>query len=241
MWESISAASTVPGAPRRGPLRPSRSGCRAGCRTARCAAPGCGWRRATPRQPDLQGAFGREAFVEAEQRDAQGLAERDAPGEADRLERGGEPVADVRVEERGVVGAEDDVGLVEPIERAAGRHAVHRAHQGFPHLVELGRQLLARIALAPDVGMAVDALLDVHAGAERTLARGAQHDDVHVVVRLDRPPDVGEVVEHRLVEAVHGVRAVEGDRRDVPGHVVQDGLHGHLSSRRRQNRVQRIT
>ena len=64
--------------------------------------------------------------------DAQRLAEPDAPHQADRLDRGDEAVAHVRVEERRVVGADHDVGLVEEVERARGAHPVHRAHDRLP-------------------------------------------------------------------------------------------------------------
>ena len=52
------------------------------------------------------------------------------------------PRVGVRVEELGVVGADDDVGLVDEVLTAAGAHAVHRGDDRLPHLVvELRRQL----------------------------------------------------------------------------------------------------
>jgi hypothetical protein len=69
----------------------------------------------------------------------------------------------------------------------------------------------------------VDALLDVDPGAEGPVSGRAQDDDVHVVVFADHFPDLGELVAHRLVEAVHRLRSVQCDRRnvlcDLVGHV----------------------
>jgi hypothetical protein len=136
----------------------------------------------------------------------------------------------VRIEERRVVGADHDVGLVDPVERAAGRHPVHRADQRLPDPVELGGEALARIGAAPRVGPTVDPFLDVDTGAERAFAGRPQDDDVDVVIGLDGVPDRREVVEHGLVEAVHRLRPVQGDRRDVVGHLEQDGLQIHLGT-----------
>jgi hypothetical protein len=76
-------------------------------------------------QPDLAGPRRRHPLVETQERHPQHLAERNPPRQPDR-ERRGQPVADVRVEERRVVGADDDVRLVHPVERAPGHHAVQR-------------------------------------------------------------------------------------------------------------------
>ena len=61
------------------------------------------------------------------------------------------PVGDVRVEERGVVGADDDVGLVDEVEGARRAHALHRAHHRLPALLPLGAEQLAGVVVVPDV------------------------------------------------------------------------------------------
>ena len=122
--------------------------------------------------PMRSAVVGRHPLVVARQRDAQRLAQADAAHQADRFERRHHAVGDVRVEERRVVGADDDVGFVDEVERARGADALHRAHDRLPHLLPLRAQQLARVLVVPDVvGLAV-ALLGVEAGAERAVARG---------------------------------------------------------------------
>ena len=71
--------------------------------------------------------------------------------------------------------------------------------------------------------MLVDALLDIDPGAEGAVARRAQHRHVDVVGLPDPLPQPLELVAHPLVEAVHGLWPVEGDRRDV---LILGVLHG---------------
>jgi len=75
--------------------------------------------------------------------------------------------------------------------------------------------------------MAVPALLAVDPGGEGALPVGPQDDGVDVVVPPAPAPDVGELVEHGLVEGVEDVGPVEGDGGDVLGHVEQDRLVLH--------------
>ena len=132
-------------------------------------------------EADAQRGLGADPLVVAHQRHAERVAQADAAHEPDRLERGHHPAAHVRVEERRVGRADHDVGLVDEVEGAGRAHALHRAHHRLPDLLPLGAEQLARILVVPDVvGLAVR-LADVEAGAERPVARGAEHD------RVDRP------------------------------------------------------
>src|SRR3546814_4140166 len=88
----------------------------------------------------------------------------------------------------------------------------------------------ARVVMAPNVIRHLDALRDIHAGAEGPLARGTQDADVDVVVAAHPVPDVAELVDHRLVEAVHHVGTVQGDRGDVVDHLEQDRKSTRLNS-----------
>ena len=58
-----------------------------------------------------------------------------------RLEAGDHAVGDVRVEEGGVVGGDDDVGLAEQVERTAAGHAVDRRDDRLPEVVRFGLML----------------------------------------------------------------------------------------------------
>src|SRR3954449_769936 len=104
----------------------------------------------------------------------------------------------MRVEERRIVGADDDVCLVEPVERAACDHAVYRADQWLPDLVLLGSERSPGVVAAPDVARLVEAARlavprgDVDTGAERPVARRAQDHDVDVVLAPDSLPDGAE-------------------------------------------------
>ena len=53
------------------------------------------------------------------------------------LESGDHAIAHVRVEEGGVLGGDDDVGLTEHVERAAAGHAVDGGDDGLPEVVLL--------------------------------------------------------------------------------------------------------
>ena len=188
-------------------------------------------------QPDAQRRLGRDALVVAGERDAERLAEADPAHEADRLERRHHAVRHVRVEEGRVRRADDDVGLVDEVERARGAHALHGADDRLPDLLPLRAQQLAGVLVVPHVvGLAV-LLLDVEPGAERPVAGGAQHDGVDRRIVLDPPPRGADLLAHLPVEGVQRVRPVERDRGDAVGRrLVADGLvgraHRHFHSRR---------
>ena len=71
--------------------------------------------------------------------------ERHDPRHVDRLERRGHPVGDVRVEERRVLGRDDELGLAEHVERAAARHAVDRGDDRLPEVARLRADVVARV------------------------------------------------------------------------------------------------
>ncbi len=88
---------------------------------------------------------GRQALVVAEQRQPHDLAERHDPRHVDRLERGRHAVGDVRVEERGVLGGDDELDLAEHVERAAAGHAVHRRDHRLPEVAALRADVVAGV------------------------------------------------------------------------------------------------
>ena len=94
-----------------------------------------------------------------------------SPNGIRRSKRGGfkrrrHSVGRVRVEEGGVFGADRNVALVQPIERAAGEQAVDGEDERLPDPVLLGTQPKAGIVFAQRVGVAEPALLAVDAGRE---------------------------------------------------------------------------
>ena len=109
--------------------------------------------------PDLERALRRHALVVAEERQPHDLGERRDARHVDRLERGGHAVGDVRVEERRVLGRDDELGLAEHVERAAAGHAVDGRDDRLPEVARLRAEVVARVveherraAGADDVG-----------------------------------------------------------------------------------------
>ena len=123
------------------------------------------------------------------------------PGHVDRLERRGHAVRDVRVEERGVLGGDDELDLAEHVEGAAAGHAVHGRDHRLPEVAALRADVVAgvveherRAAGADDVGVGGVVALVAHllhavdAGAERLLAGAGEDDAAHVVVAAQAAP-----------------------------------------------------
>ena len=79
------------------------------------------------------------------QRQPHDLAERHDAGHVDRLERRGHAVGDVRVEERRVLGGDDELDLAEHVERAAARHAVDRRDHRLPEVARLRADVVAGV------------------------------------------------------------------------------------------------
>ena len=150
---------------------------------------------------DLVRARGRHALVVAQEREPHDLAERHDPRHVDRLERGRHAVRDVRVEERRVLGGDDELDLAEHVERAAAGMPFTAAITGFQRSHALRAEVVARVveherraAGADDVGigglvgLAAHLLHAVDAGAERLLAGAGEHDAAHVVVAAKAAP-----------------------------------------------------
>ncbi len=118
--------------------------------------------------PSDEGAPSVDAVRLAEGDHAQHLAERDPPSEGDRLERSDVTHVDVRVEERRVLAADDDVTVGHEVEPGRGAQAVDRddhrlEHAGLPRRV-------ARVLLLDGQ------LADLAPRRERSVA-GSRDDD----------------------------------------------------------------
>src|SRR5258708_35936724 len=94
------------------------------------------------------------------------------------------------IEKRSILCTDDDIRLVEPVERTSRGHAVHGDDKRLPHLVALGSEPLAGIFLVewcPIHAGGTPAVLDVHAGAKWTRRCRTQHHYAHV--RIDAKLD----------------------------------------------------
>src|SRR5258705_524409 len=79
----------------------------------------------------------------------------------DGLEGRGHSVLDVGVEERGVVGGNDELDFAEHVERAAARHAVHRRDHRLPQVATLGSDVGSGVVEHERRAAAADHLLVV--------------------------------------------------------------------------------
>ena len=110
------------------------------------------------------------------------------------------PTRHVGIEELGVGGGDDDVGVGDPVEPAAGADAVDRGDDRLPHLLVPGREVevavLDRLPVALHADAVAGDLGHVDAGLEGPPLAGVDDDpDRRVAVEL--LPGVGELVAHR--------------------------------------------
>src|SRR5450631_4496765 len=181
-------------------------------------------------EPDLVGPPSRQPLIVPEEGQPHDLSERHAVVHVDRLERRGHPVGDVRVEERGVVGGDDELDFTEHVERAAAGHAVDRGNDRLPEVRALRPDVVAgiveverRAAAGADdagvgglVGVATHLFHPVDASTERLLAGAGEDDAAHRFAPAQRPPALVELTLHERVEGVVAVGSVQRD----PGHAV---------------------
>jgi hypothetical protein len=165
-------------------------------------------------QADAERGVRRHSLVVPAERDPERLGQADSPHEADRLDRGDQTERDVRIEERRVVGTDDDVGLVQEVEGACGADALHRTDDRLPHLLPLRAEQLARVLVVPHVERLAVVLADIEAGAERAVTCGAQHNGVHAAVVLIRCHASRTSLHIVRLSALRTVRAVQRDGRD---------------------------
>src|SRR5690606_5098465 len=113
----------------------------------------------------------------------------------------------------GVLGADDDVGLVEEVHCAARGHTVHGRDHRLPDALLLGTEFRARILLAPDVDAGPPrSVPHVQARAERPVTGGAQHHRADLVVLANSPPQLADLLGHALIERVEPPGTVQGHR-----------------------------
>ena len=72
----------------------------------------------------------------------------------DRFEGGRHAVGDVRIEERGVLGGDDELDLAEHVEGTAARHALHGGDHWLPAVARLRSDVAARVVVHPGSGVA---------------------------------------------------------------------------------------
>jgi hypothetical protein len=152
----------------------------------------------------------------------------------------------VGVEERGVLGGDDDVGLAEHVERPTARHAVDRGDDRLPEVVGLGVDVVAGVVVherrrhpaglvggARIVEVLGDGLGPVDAGAERLLPGAGEDHAADVVVAAQGGPQVPHLVLHLHVERVVHLGSVQRDDGNVIALFVPERLvlaHGTPSS-----------
>ena len=180
-----------------------------------------------------------EALGAREQHHAHDLAEGHAPQEPDRLECEDLADADVRVEERRVIGADGEVGVGEEVEPRAEAHAVHGDDDRLVEAdaQEVGRRAAVVRPLRGALGAAdragLGGVLQVGPGAERLVAGSGQYDDPHLRVRRGVAERGGQgLLEQSVVQRVHALRTVQRERQDVSAALDQEFFGFHLVLRR---------
>ena len=108
----------------------------------------------------------------------------------------------MRVDEPGVLGGHDDVGVDDEVQPAAGHGAVDRGHHGLPDAVVARRpeDLLLEGPVVRDGAAGARHDPDVHAGAEVPVARPGDHDRADALVGAHVLPDRAQHRTHRGVE-----------------------------------------
>ena len=150
----------------------------------------------------------------------------------------------MRVEERGLLGGDDEVDLPQQVEGAAACHAVDGTDDRLPQVARLRAEVFTRIVehegrgtgsyvhgfavLAHRVvtGGLAQGLVAVDTGAERLVAGSGQDDRPHVVVAPKGPPQGAELALHDGVEGVVDLGPIEGDPGDAVGLLVAECLEG---------------
>ena len=149
-------------------------GWRSGGRRRRASAAGT----TSVTSPISRARRGADALVVAQQRHAHDLAEGHVVQHQRGLEHRRHAVGDVGVEEGGVVGGHEDVGLAEQVEGAPAGHAVDRRRSPASSTrCCAGPRRRARVAVGERVERVLDAAVGRHLGAvdaraEGLLARG---------------------------------------------------------------------
>jgi hypothetical protein len=139
-------------------------------------------------EPDLQCTRRREPFGTTEQGQAEHFAQRHAPQEMQRLVHGGHAEGDVRIEEGGVVGGDDDVGFTEQVGRSPAGDPVDGSDDRLPEAGRLRSEEFPDILT--DVGARVRdelaagiELIAVIPRTEGLFARPGEDDDPHLVAQ----------------------------------------------------------
>ena len=185
------------------------------------------------------GCCRRHALVVAEERHAKHLTERHVLQHLHRLVDRRHAVGDMRIEEGGVIGSDDDVALGEHVERSAARHAVDRTDHRFPEVARFRPEIVTRIVVHEVVRRAVQTrvtrhvgelgLVSIDADTERRVAGGGEHDCVDPIVAAERPPRGLQLLLHGGAEGVVGLGSIERDDGDLGGLVDLDRDRGERS------------
>ena len=175
-------------------------------------------------------------LVGAEQRHAHDFMERHLGEHLDRFEGRRHAVGDVRIEERGVFGGDDELDLAQHVEGTAARHSLHRGDHWLPAVARLRSDVASRVVVHPGSGVARevagrhrvrvrlgDGFGAVDPGAEG-FALGGEHDAPHVVVVPDVVPDLPQFLPHAFVDRVADLRAIERQPCDAVVLVEQERL-----------------
>ena len=161
---------------------------------------------------ELTGAVRSDAFMSAEVGHAGNGLHRTFLQHAYRLEGGDLPYRHVWVQELGVARCDDDVGVGNEVESAAGADSVDRGDHRFCHAAmpggktQLGTLRLARTGR--ECLRISSQLDDIKPGLEGVAVAGV-HDHRDVVVSIEFGPRLLEVDKHLRVDGIRGIWTIE--------------------------------
>jgi len=183
---------------------------------------------------DLVGAPGRHSFMVSEQRHAHDLLEWHLLQHVDGLERGDQPVGDMRVEERRILARDHEVHLAKQVERTATGHTVDGRDDRNPQVIGLGTHEVTEVVVAE--GRAVDGaevqavveprigleeITAVDSGAKGSVPGSGDDHTADVPVASDLSPQLPELMKALPAQGVQGLRPLDSDL----GHAIT-GRHG---------------
>ena len=134
------------------------------------------------------------------------------------------------VEERGVLGTNDQIAVGNEVQSAAHGHSVDRGNDGLPAAVLDGREMKPRALVRVGIALPGVARCDVghvHSRAQGFLPRSGQDDADDFGIGLDVLPEATQFPGHLQRERVMAFWTVQGDRRDAFALLAEQGLEFH--------------
>jgi hypothetical protein len=135
----------------------------------------------------------------------------------------------MRIEEHGILRADDDVNLIDEVLTPTSTHTVYRSYHRLPYLVVLRPQACPGILVVPNIAIGPPhAFLDIEPRAEGTVAIGTEDCRMNVVIVSDPTPGLDDFAGHLLVEGVQHVGPPQGEGGNMILDLKAEGLERNV-------------